>query len=168
MFNSDGKKDLSNNNNNSAKYEIKLRLLSDLKWLNYLFIEFVVFQLIFFGMFSLFSLIIVPLQFIIFFRLHSILRKFPLYEDSEIDYLSSETKKLENISQFAVLLNILDFVFFYFELIWPIGIRKFNSFDLKQRFNLIILIITGLKVMVIYLMKMKIQRLNIRSAIINL
>ncbi len=183
MFSPDGKnksklnEELNININNydtdnveEYKYKIQLRYLNDLKFLNFLFVEFLLFQMIFWGIFSLFSLFILPFQLIIFFKLHSILKNFPLFEESEIDFLSTETKRLENISQFTILLNIFDFGLLYFEIIMPFGKKKFefDVYEIKNKFLLIEFVITGLKIFIIYLMKMKIQRINIRSEMINI
>ena len=57
---------LTNFMNNS---KFKLSQLNDLKWINYILLEITIFQLIFFGLFSIFSIIVITLQIYLFYKI---------------------------------------------------------------------------------------------------
>jgi len=144
----------------------KLTTLNDLKWINFILIEITFFQILFFGIFSFFSIIICVLQIIIFYKIYKFFKEFPVYENSEIDRISSELNSYSNFIQFIFLVSILEFLLFVFGLINPIGKTEFDGFY-KHKFFKISIFLCIIKMVTIYLLKFKINKVNMRAEIIN-
>jgi len=154
---------LTNFMNNS---KFKLSQLNDLKWINYILLEITIFQLIFFGLFSIFSIIVVTLQIYLFYKIYSFFKSFPVYESCEIDRLCIEISNLNNSTQIAFYINVIEIFLFIFKVNNSIGKDNFSGI-FSNKFNNITIFISVIKILIIYLIRMKINKANMRAEIVN-
>ena len=149
---------------NSSKY--KLTQLNNLKWINYFLIQIAFFQLLFFGIFSYLSIALIVPQLYLFYKIYNLFKGFPVYESCEIDRICCDINTYSNIIQFTFLINIIEFALFIFEILRPIGKKQFVGPNI-HKFYRIAISIGVLKLIVILLIKIKINRVNMRAEIVN-
>jgi len=170
MFSSEMKlsfsdRDLNMNNFiNSSKY--KLTQLNELKWINYFLIQITFFQLIFFGIFSLFSIALISLQLYLFYQIYNKFKVFPVYESSEIERISCEINAYSNKVQFTFLINVIEFILFVSQILSQIG-KDLLVGPFADKFYRMAISISALKIIILFLIKYKINKVNMRTEIIN-
>lgn len=149
---------------NSSKY--KLTQLNDLKWINYFLIELTFFQLFFFGIFSWLSVALIVLQFYLYYKIYNIFKEFPVYESSAIDRISCEINAYSNTIQFSFLINTIEFALFLLQILNPIGKDYFTG-SFCDKFFRVAISISILKLIALFFLKFKINKVNMRAEIIN-
>lgn len=143
----------------------KLIYMNELNWIKYLVLEIALFQLIFFGMFSFYSITLVLFKLFLCYKIHKSLSTFRIYETSEIDEISCNIYSLTNFVQLMFLLNIIDALLNLLNFFRPIGYHEFLKGQHHLKFFYILVIISIIKCCVIYLVKYKIQKLHMRTEI---
>lgn len=170
MFSNEKKESFHNKDFNMSSFlsssKYKLTQLNDLKWINYFSIQITFIQLIFFGLFSYLSLTIIVLQLYLSNKIYTLFRDFPVYDSSQIDKLSSEVYGYANFVQFTFLINIVNLAFFIFQITNPIGIEMFSGPN-SNKFYIVAVTIEFLRLSIIFLIRLKIHRVNLRAEIIN-
>ena len=152
-------------NNESNDWKNKVNVVNDLKWLNFIFLEITLFQLIFFGIFPIFSIILVLLQIFLFYRINKILKIFPTFKTDELDEIAAEANKLLNFVQLTFLLSIIDILLIIFGIVKSIGYNEFTNLY-KQKFFYISIFFNLTKIVIIYFIKKKINKINLGTEII--